>query len=188
MSFFNYRSRFLIKNIIKGLAALALLVIIYILLQIYTPFEEFLAYIGRWPLLVYMIFIFSEVCFGLIPPEFFMMWSIKDGLFENYAFNVALLAAISYLAGVLGYWIGAKSKHIAVFKKFLYRPINRYKNTLNRYGSLLIVVGAVTPVPFSAICMLIGATNYNFYRFLMIASTRLLRFTLYSIVIYQANI
>lgn len=188
MKFFNYRSRFLLKNLLKGLIALTVIVISYILLQKYTSFDVFMSYIGRWPLVVYSVFILSEVIFGIIPPEFFMIWSIKNGAFEIYGLNVALLASISYLAGVLGYFIGTRLKDAGFLKKFFQRYIKRYRNTLNRYGGFLIFVGAVTPVPFSAICMLVGATNYNFSRFLLIAATRFLRFAAYSVVIYHANL
>ncbi|MEL7003656.1 MAG: VTT domain-containing protein, partial [Bacteroidota bacterium] len=66
--------------------------------------------------------------------------------------------------------------------------IRRYKNVLNRYGGFLIFVGAVTPIPFSAICMLVGATGYPFPKFLLMGSARILRFVVYAFVIYQANI
>lgn len=188
MSLFNYRSRFLLKNLLKGLMALTIIVVIYILLQKYTAFDSFMSYIGRWPVLVYLVFIFSEVVFGIIPPELFMIWSIKSGVFDTYAFDVALLAGISYAAGVFGYAIGARLKDFGPFKKVFQKYIKRYQNTLNRYGGFLIFVAAVTPVPFSAICMLMGATRYNFYRFLLIALVRFVRFAAYSVVIYQANI
>ncbi|WP_155173478.1 VTT domain-containing protein [Fulvivirga kasyanovii] len=188
MSLFNYRSRFFLKNLMKGLMALTVIVVSYILLQKYTAVDAFMDYIGRWPLIVYTVFIFSEVVFGLIPPELFMIWSIKNGAFDIYALNVALLALISYLAGVLGYFVGARLKDLGPVRSIFQRYIKRYQNALNRYGGFLIIVAAITPVPFSAICMLMGATRYNFYRFLLIASVRFIRFAAYSTVIYQANI
>lgn len=188
MSLFNYRSRFFLKNLMKGLMALVVIVAAYVLLQKYTAFDAFMDYIGRWPLVVYAVFIFSEVVFGLIPPELFMIWSIKNGAFDVYMLNVALLALISYAAGILGYFIGRKLKDLGPVRNIFQRYIKRYQNTLNRYGGFLIVVASLTPVPFSAICMLMGATRYNFYRFLLIASVRFVRFAAYSVVIYQANI
>lgn len=188
MGWWNFRSRFLLKNLLKGLLALTVIVIAYIFLQKYTRFDAFIDYIGKWPVMVYTVFILSEVIFGIIPPELFMIWSIKNGAFEWYGLNVALLAAISYLAGVLGYFVGTHVQNVGIFRSIFKRYIKRYQNTLNRYGGFLIFVGAVTPVPFSAVCMLVGATGYNFYKFLLIATTRLLRFAAYAFVIYQANI
>ncbi len=184
----NFRSRFLIKNLAKGFLALGIIIIAYILLQKYTGFEGFIDYIGQWPTLVYIVFTISEVVFGIIPPELFMIWSIKHGLFSSYMLNVLLLAVISYLAGVLGYSVGANASRIGWLEAALKRNVYRYSNTLNRFGGLLILVGAATPVPFSAICMLVGATNFPFFRFLLIATARFVRFIAYSAIIYQANI
>lgn len=188
MRLFNYRYRFLLKNLFKGLLALAVIVAFYIILQKYTSFDSFMDYIGRWPVMVYSVFILSEVIFGIIPPELFMIWSIKNGAFEIYALDVALLATISYAAGALGYFIGAQMHDIPAFRNIFRKYIKKYQNTLNRFGGFLLIVGAVTPVPFSAICMLLGATRYHFGRFLLIACMRFVRFAAYSYVIYQANI
>ncbi|HNP17355.1 MAG TPA: hypothetical protein PKL31_02885 [Fulvivirga sp.] len=184
MSIFNIRSRILIKNLGKGILSLAVIIIGYYFVQKYTHFDQFLENISRWPLLVYGVFTASEVIFGIIPPELFMIWSIKHGIFETYVANVALLAIISYSAGVLGYYIGSQLRGVEFFKPIFDKYIRKYRNILNRYGGFLIIIGAITPVPFSAICMLVGATKFNFSRFLLISSTRFLRFAAYSVAIY----
>jgi len=182
----SYRSRFIFKNLLKGLLALAVIILGYVLLQRYANFDAFMDHIGQWPIMVYSVFTVSEVVFGIIPPELFMIWSIKNGVFGNYTLDVALLASISFAAGVLGYFIGGYLKK--VMPEFFAKYILKYKNLLNKFGGLLIFVSAITPLPFSAVCMLVGSTNYNFPRFLLIASARFARFALYSFTIYQFNI
>ena len=184
MGLVNFRSRILIKNIGKGLLWLIGLLVLFYFFEEYTNFNAFLEHIAQWPFAVYSVFITSEIVFGIIPPEFFVKWSESHGLFDTYVANVALLAVISYLAGVLGYYIGAYLSVIPVFKPYFARYIRRYKNLLRRYAGFLIVIGAVTPVPFSAICMLVGATNFNFKSFLLIALTRFLRFAFYSAALF----
>ncbi len=186
MAFFSYRSRFLLVNLLKGFGILALIVVGYVILQQYAGFDDFMEHIGQWPIMVYTVFILSEVIFGIIPPELFMIWSVKNGLFESYYLNITLLATISFAAGVLGYFLGSFLQR--KLPQFFSRYILRYKNTLNKSGGLLILVGAITPIPFSAICMLVGSTNYSFSRFLLIASARFVRFALYSFTIYQFNL
>ena len=188
MRFLNYRQRFLLNNLLKGFFALAVIVVIYLLLQLYTPFDGFIDYVGNWPLLVYMVFVLSEVVFGIIPPELFMIWSIKHGIFDTYFLNILLLAAISFSAGVMGYFIGANAVKVKWLNPFFEKYVLKYTNLFKRFGGLLILVGAITPVPFSAICMVVGATNYKFSRFLLIAVSRFLRFAAYSTVIFHANI
>ena len=172
----------------KGLLGLTVIIVAYILLQKFTSFDLFLEKNGDVPFLAYSIFIISEIVFGIIPPELFMIWSIKHGAFESYALDISLLTTISLIAGVLGYYIGSQIENISFLKPIFNQYIRRYKNTLNRFGGFLIFVGAVTPIPFSAICMLVGATKYPFPKFLLIATTRILRFVVYSFAIYQSHI
>ena len=184
----SYRSKFLIRNLAKGFFFFVLLIIGYILLQKYTDFDAFLDYIGQWPFWVYMTYCVSEIVFGIIPPELFMIWSINSGLFDSYVLNVAFLAIISYSAGVLGYFIGHNFKNTQLFEKYLASHVTKYQKQLKRYGVFLIFVGAVTPVPFSAVCMLVGMANFKASRFLLIAATRFLRFAVYSYFVYHAQI
>ncbi len=184
MSLFNIRSRILFKNLARGIFGLVLIIVGYYYVQKYTHFDLFLEHIAQWPFLVYGVFTASEVIFGIIPPELFMIWSVKHGVFETYAANVALLSIISFGAGILGYYIGSNLRSVALFKPLFDKYIRKYKNILNRYAGFLIIIGAITPVPFSAICMLVGATNFPFSRFLLFASTRFLRFAAYSVAIY----
>ena len=182
------RLKFFLKNLLQGMLALAIIVVLYILLQKYTDLDYFMVYLGQWPKVVYMVFAISEIVFGIIPPELFMVWSIDNGVFEAYTYNVALLALVSYLAGILGYVLGARLKYIGFLQKLIQRYDGQYVQALDKYTGFLIFVGAVTPVPFSAICMMAGAKDYHFSKFLLIASARFVRFAVYSIIIYQANI
>ncbi|MEQ8926007.1 MAG: hypothetical protein RLO81_09365 [Fulvivirga sp.] len=184
MNILNFRSRILVKNILKGLLWLTGLIVLFYVFEEYTHFNLFLEHIAQWPWAVYSVFIASEVIFGIIPPEFFVKWSENHGLFDTYVANVALLAIISYGAGVLGYYIGSNLRNVAFFKPYFDRYIRRYRNLLNKYAGFLILIGAVTPVPFSAICMLVGATNFDFNKFLLVASSRFLRFAFYSAALF----
>jgi len=167
---------------------LVVIVVIYILLQKFTSFDLLLERFGDLPILVYTIFTVSEIVFGIIPPELFMIWSIKHGIFDSYTLDVTVLTIVSLLAGIIGYYVGSRMNSIGFLRNIFNQYIRKYKNLLNRYGGFLIFVGAVTPVPFSAICMLVGATSYPFPKFLLMASARVLRFAVYSSIIYQANI
>ena len=183
----NRKTWFFVKNLLKGLLGLAVIVIAYNLLQEYFNVDVYFDYLGNWPILVYLVFVASEVIFGIIPPELFMIWSLSNGLFDSYVLDVALLSVISYCAGILGYFIGRAMLDYKWTASFMDKYVHRYKNLLNRYGGFLIFVGAVTPVPFSAICMLMGGTQYPFNRFLLISLARFVRYALCAWVIWQAN-
>lgn len=178
--------KFLVKNLLRGIITLALIVLGIILLN--NKLEE-----GGldWatelhPLLVYFVFLFSEVVFGVIPPEFFIVWSVESGLFNSFPIDILFLSIISFGAGILGYNIGALVSYAPWFTRFKNKFLLKYEAQLMQYGGFLIFVGALTPLPYSAICMVVGAYKYPFKKFLFYASFRFVRYALYSYIIWHA--
>lgn len=178
--------KFFIKNLVRGILTLALLVLGVILLNKNLEGGGFEWATNLHPLLVYFVFLTSEVVFGIIPPEFFMIWSVDSGLFDIYALDILFLSIISFGAGVVGYYIGSIFIFTAWFGRFKTKYLHKYEKLLLQYGGFLIFVGAMTPLPYSAICMLVGAYNYPFSKFLFYSSFRFLRYALYAFIIYQA--
>jgi membrane protein YqaA with SNARE-associated domain len=63
--------------------------------------------------------------------------------------------------------------------------LEQYQDNLKRYGGYLVFVGAVTPVPFSATCMLAGSVDLPFKNFLLICITRIIRFAVYGWMVWS---
>lgn len=178
--------KFFIRNLAKGLLSLAIVVLSIIFIDRNVQEENYQWLLDLSAAVVYLVFLISEIVFGIIPPEFFMAWSVKHGLFETYALDVFSLSIISFGAGVLGYFIGAKFIYAAWLTNFKEKYLKKYEEQLMKYGGFLIFVAAMTPLPFSAICMLVGAYQYHFYKFLRYAIFRFLRFALYAYIIWGA--
>jgi membrane protein YqaA with SNARE-associated domain len=179
-------SSFLLKNLLKGLAWFAVIITAYILVQ--SELEVYEAQINKvgdnLPLLL-SIFTVSEVVFGIIPPEIFMLiWQTK-GVVSEYVFNLSILTIISYGAGVVGYFLGYYFSKAAVFSGFYQKYLKPLERPLKKYGGLLVVVGAVTPVPYSATCMLAGSVNYSLKTFLLLCITRIIRFAFYGWLVWS---
>lgn len=183
------RVLFLLKNLLAGFVWLLVIILAFYLAKNHLGID-FQALINKYadkPLLVYFIFLVSEVVFGIIPPEAFMVWASGSGDVAPYPILMALFAIISYLAGITGYFIGRRL-HATRFYNFLERRILKsYTAVLKRYGGFLIIVAALTPIPFSAICMLVGAIEYPFGRFLAFSSFRFLRFTAYAWLMHHLS-
>ena len=177
--------KFLITNLAKGLATLFLIVIGLLLLKNKLADGSFEWATDMHPLIVYFGFLISEVVFGVIPPEFFMVWSIDAGLFDIYAVDILFLSIISYGAGILGYHMGALMSYASWFHRIKNKYFSKVEMQLVRYGGFLIFVGALTPLPYSGICMLVGAYNYPFPNFLFYALSRFVRYGLYSFIIWE---
>jgi membrane protein YqaA with SNARE-associated domain len=179
-------SSFFFKNLLKGLAWFAVIITAYILVQ--SELEVYEAQINKvgdnMPLLL-SIFTLSEVIFGIIPPEIFMLiWQTK-GVMSEYIINLTVLTLISYGAGVIGYFLGYYFSKASVFKGVYNKYLKPLEYSLKKYGGLLVVVGAVTPVPYSATCMLAGSVGYSFKTFLLLCITRIIRFAFYGWMVWS---
>ena len=184
------RRRFLLRNLLRGFLWLAVIVIAFIYARKNYDFtlETVLGPVYDRPTIVYFIFLASEVIFGIIPPEFFMIWSLRSEVLTNYINNIIALSAISYVAGIIGFGIGAYLKNTRFYRIMKIRVFGKFEKHLNNYGGFLVVVASLTPLPFSGIAMLVGSVHYSFKKYLWFSLFRFLRFLAYGIVIWEANI
>lgn len=184
------RTSFFLRNLLKGLIWLAVIVGGYFYLKNHYNFtlESVLGPLYDKPVIIFLIFFGSEVIFGIIPPELFMIWALRNELIMQYALNVAGLAFISYCSGGLGYYIGSHFGNTQLYQTLKKNYLGRFEKHFSRFGGFLVIVAALTPLPFSGICMLMGAVKYPYRRFLIISTTRLLRFVVYASVIWETNV
>ena len=183
------RIKFLLKNLLKGLLWFAAILVIYILVKdrIEIHPESLIGKVSDNPFAVYSIFLASEIIIGIIPPEVFMIWATKPGDPVLYIFYVSLLSLISYGAGIVGFYIGKLLNKAVLYRYARRRFFAQYELFFKRYGGFLVFVAAVTPLPFSAVCMLTGAADFNFRVFLLISLTRFLRFGVSSYILWHAG-
>lgn len=181
--------RFFFRQLFRGLVWLSLIVGAYIIIKnyIHINYLEWLKPVYDQPLLVYLIYTLSELLFGIIPPEILMIWGLRLGNASEYMWTIILLAVISYIAGVVGYCVGAYLSQFPQFLKFKAKFLGKYEKYFFKFGSFLIIVAALTPLPFSGISMLIGATHFQLKKYLLFALTRFLRFTAYSFIIWKIH-
>lgn len=181
------KSSFLWKNLFRGLIWFAVILTAYILaaeeIEVYE--KEINAVGDRLPLLL-SIFTVSEVVFGIIPPELFMLIWQSKGVLSEYIINLTYLTLISYVAGVLGYYIGKFFSKTPLYQRMHERYLKQYDTKLQRYGLYLVLVGAITPVPFSATCMLAGSVHTPIDKFLLVCISRIIRFAGYGWAVWAA--
>jgi membrane protein DedA with SNARE-associated domain len=180
---------FFIRNLLRGVFILAVFIILFIIFKKYVKLDyfEFLEPIYNNPTLIFTIYTISEIFFGIIPPELFFIWSTAANSLNTYIFDITLLAIISYFAGLLGFWIGVKLNETVIYRWIKRRYLIKYQKYLNNYGFFVIVVAALTPLPFSGISMLMGSVNYPFRKFWIYALSRFIRYGIYSIIFWEIN-
>jgi membrane protein YqaA with SNARE-associated domain len=182
-------SSFLFRNLVKGLIWFAIIITAFILLEEYIQdnFRSHIDDIRANPAILYGIYTLSEIIFGIIPPELFMMiWILDDIDVTGFVINLSILTVISYGAGILGYYIGKNFSKTQFYQtRIREKYLKQYDKSLKKFGGFLVFVGAVTPVPFSATCMLAGSVNMDFRVFLLICISRVLRFSLYGWMVWS---
>jgi membrane protein YqaA with SNARE-associated domain len=186
-----FKAKYLLSNLAKGLVWLLVIVGIFLLVKKYygDVYLDFMESISDQPLMVFLVFIASEVFFGIIPPELFMIWALKaeEEIAGGYFLIVTFLALLSYASGVIGYYFGlrfSKSKFYRNIKEKFAAP---FEKNVRRFGGYMIAVAALTPIPYSAICMLTGAARFNFVHFLVLGIFRLARFLFYGYIMLQVD-
>lgn len=181
-------SSFLFRNLIKGLLWFAVIITAFILMEDYIQanFKSHIDDIRANPGILYGIYTLSEIVFGILPPELFMMIWILDNIdVTGFIINLSILTVISYGAGVLGYYIGNKFSKTSFYQEHIREKyLKQYEKNLKKFGGYLVLVGAITPVPFSATCMLAGSVNMNFRNFLLICISRIIRFAFYGWMVW----
>ncbi len=140
------------------------------------------------PLIVYLIYCASEFFFGIIPPEFFMIWAINKDTLTHYFMILAFLASVSYLMGYINFLIGGLLYKRSSFRLFRMKFLKQTLPLLKKYGLFLIIIAALTPIPWSAVSLLVGSAGYPSKRYLKYALFRLLRFAVYGYFIYQTHV
>lgn len=127
-------------------------------------------------------FFISETLLGLVPPEIFIAWSKKTA---NPIINLSILATLSYIGGLLSYFLGKMTLKIKSVKNYLeVKMAENLKNT-RKWGGFLILVGALLPLPFSIACLAAGMIKYPFKNVVFFGLFRFLRFGIYAWAIFK---
>lgn len=131
---------------------------------------------------VLVVFFLSETLLGLIPPDLFIVWSQK---FDFPYLMVGLLAILSYLGGVMSYFIGKYVGSLPKIEKYIKVKFVKHFDLIRKWGGVLIVFAALFPLPFSIICIVAGSVRFPIPAFLLLGLVRFIRFFVYAPVLFE---
>jgi membrane protein DedA with SNARE-associated domain len=183
-------TQFVVRNLVRGIIWLAAILILYIFVQRYVniDFFKWLKPLFEKKILVFSIFLCSEIVIGIIPPEVFMLWALRFDSLNQYILIIAALSIMSYLAGIVGYLIGWYLNYTLYYRYLRRRFLNKIEERLNAFGLYLIIVAALTPVPFSGVAMLVGSVRYSYRKYLIFSLFRFIRFAIYAWIFWEARL
>lgn len=183
------KHRFLIGNILKGFVAFGILILLLHLFRFNFSDSERYAWIQPLydrPNLVLALFFASELLFGIIPPELFMLWIMQTGeLGTSYFWSIVILSFVSYGIGAFNYFLGRYLKDRTAWLHGKSRFVRKYKALFDKYGSELVIVSAMSPIPFSLISLLSGAGGLGKRKYLLNSLYRLPRYFLYAYMLWR---
>lgn len=161
-------------------AGAVLLVIDSYVVSVPEIFEYIITHVPVY--VVFIIFTLNESFLALIPPDFFVVWSEE----LQYPWLIlTIMGILSYIGGIISFQIGISIRKIPFINRWIKRRFERHVKNIKRWGGWIIVAGAVTPLPFSLLVIITGMLGYPFKRYLIFGLTRLPRFALYALVIYN---
>ncbi|MEN8187989.1 MAG: short-chain dehydrogenase, partial [Bacteroidota bacterium] len=99
---------------------------------------------------VFSVFLISETILGVIPPEIFIAWVSKSGTPWLFLF---VLATISYIGGVISYFIGNRLFLITSIKNHIENKIAKHIVNLRKWGGVFVLLGAISPIPHSMVSL-----------------------------------
>lgn len=123
---------------------------------------------------VLAVFLISESLLGLIPPDFFIIWTSK---FNSPLIFLTLLGVLSYVGGIISYYIGTLLLKTPRIKAYSERVFQKYIVLVRKWGGAFIVISALFPFsPFSMIVMAVSLFKYPFRLMLLFGISRIARF------------
>src|SRR5262249_10646507 len=140
--------KFVVVNLFRGMLGFALIILAFIALRnLFDDYEAILKGLQSRPFIIYTVFFVSETTTGLIPPEIIMEIYKSQGV-EVFWLHIAIMTVLSYVGGIVAFYFGRLLDRIDVIHRLTARPKFAANLALyKKYGGVLILLGAITPVP-----------------------------------------
>ncbi|MEO6219935.1 MAG: VTT domain-containing protein [Ginsengibacter sp.] len=171
--------KYIVQKIFWTILALCLVVVINIMINKYAGgyFNDIAERVSHNYTLTGVAFFLSEILIGIFPAELFMMIYQSKG-WDEYFFIVLILGVISSLCGFTAFLAGrylnaAKIARMVVLQK----KFKKYGDMFLKYGWVIIILAATTPLPFAMISFIAGYFKFSPATFLkIVVPVRIVRF------------
>jgi len=99
-----------------------------------------------------LILLVTDTLVTPFPPDILLIVIAHTELADHWFRYVLILGMISVVAGMLGWTIGRWLAHFPFAQRLFGEFRDDHREFIRRYGFWAVVVGATTPLPFSATC------------------------------------
>jgi membrane protein YqaA with SNARE-associated domain len=123
---------------------------------------------------ILVVFLISESLLGMIPPDLFIIWTSK---FNSPFLFLAILGILSYIGGIISYFIGYWLSTRPKIKAWSERLFDKYMVLVKKWGGAFIIISALFPFsPFSMVVIAVSLFKYPFRLYLLFGISRIVRF------------
>jgi len=176
---------FLLNTGLKVIIGLGAIVFLLILLEKHVmSLDDLMSLMldrfPNWAILA--TFFVAESILGLLPPDIFIIWS---GKFEQPWKMLTIVGTVSQFAGMMAYQIGRWLLKWDNLRLYIENKFAKYLVMLNKWGGLLVVLAALFPLPYGAVCTLAGIVKFPFKMFFWFNLARYFRFYLYALILFN---
>jgi membrane protein YqaA with SNARE-associated domain len=142
--------------------AVGLVLLTAVLGVIGIVYEDDLMALTRWvhrtigvPGLLTILFV-SDSFITPVPPDFILIVIAKSDLRHHWFPLVFTIGVLSVIAGNLARALGSRLGDTPWVQRTVARFLEQDRRLVARYGKIGVVLGAVTPIPFSVTCWMAG--------------------------------
>jgi membrane protein YqaA with SNARE-associated domain len=103
-----------------------------------------------------------------------VIWTSK---FNSPLLFITILGILSYIGGIVSYWIGYWLSTRPKIKAYSERALNKYILLARKWGGAFIIISALFPFsPFSMVVIAVSLLKYPFRLYLLFGISRIIRF------------
>ena len=175
----SFLKKYIIQKVFWTVNALLLVVVINILMNKYAgeSFDAIARRVSGNFILAGLTFFISEILIGLFPAELFMMIYQSKG-WNEFFLIVFGLGIISSLCGFIAFLAGKYLNEAKITKMVvLQKKFKKYGDLFLKYGWIIIILAATTPLPFAMVNFIAGYFKFSPSSFLkIVVPVRIVRF------------
>jgi len=175
----SFLKKYITKKILWTFLALLLVVGINVLINKYAGdyFNNIAQRVSGNYALTGLAFFTSEILIGIFPAELFMM-IYQSKSWSEFSLIVLALGIISSFCGMIAFLAGKHLSEAKISKMIiLQKKFKRYGDLFLKYGWVIIILAATTPLPFAMVCFIAGYFKFSPSTFLkIVVPVRIIRF------------
>jgi membrane protein YqaA with SNARE-associated domain len=129
----------------------------------------------------------TDSVFSPMPPDVLLVVVANSALHAHWPVVLPATGLISAAAGNFGWFLGSTLARVRWAAPFVVRSRGRDERPMRKVDRWAVILGAVTPLPFSLSCISAGALGMPWRRLAPITLLRIPRFVLFYWVVYYST-